>query len=207
MQLIRHSKRVVIQGRQRLISPFCHDHCHSLCLLRYSHSLRTTSPLVFLTSHLLVAVNYPPYTSRDKDPIRGSRAIYLLQPTQASGTVLHCTVLQAAPATPQPPSLLHQPSCCFHSGCVSYRSALHSLASPEPAVQQLCHLRLSVLRSVRLQPRTATAPFFTATRIVTTTTPASMAADFRISFACWAAVLLCLQCAQAFYIPGKTWAT
>jgi len=35
-----------------------------------------------------------------------------------------------------------------------------------------------------------------------------MAADFRITFACWAAVLLCIQCAQAFYIPGwsiKSW--
>jgi hypothetical protein len=30
-----------------------------------------------------------------------------------------------------------------------------------------------------------------------------MAPDFRLSTACWTALLLCLQCAQAFYIPGK----
>jgi len=30
-----------------------------------------------------------------------------------------------------------------------------------------------------------------------------MAADFRIFGTCWALLLLCLQSAQAFYIPGK----
>ena len=61
-----------------------------------------------------------------------------------------------------------------------------------------------VLESARRGHEQTLCHSFNTTPQIVSRRIAHMAPGFGSSTACWAALLLCLHCAQAFYIPGKT---
>lgn len=127
--------------------------------------------------------------------------------------VVHCKLLATAPTSlhlaitlahsaPAPaPWLLAcnktaRALAFFHSHlCLSHRLV---------RTQSATRLRLNRPRVGALWTRADAAPFFNTTPQIVSRRAAHMAPDFGLSTACWAALLLCLHCAQAFYIPGKT---